>query len=106
MFYQYDQNNSCGIFKVDDEMGIGVKVIIEEDNAVQANNKAEYVGLYFNGVNDGIDCQCCGDRWVYCSEEDAILIENDSLTGYILEPSFIHYKDGTIKKITSTNNTV
>ena len=28
-----------------------------------ANDIAQGNGIYFNGVADGIDCDCCGDRW-------------------------------------------
>lgn len=59
-FYEYRQNNSGGSFDFDADAGISVNVIIEADNAQEANYKAEDIGLYFNG--DG-DCPCCGDRW-------------------------------------------
>ena len=41
MFYTYRQNNSYGVF----------------------DEKAENIGLYFDGVEKGRDCPCCGDRW-------------------------------------------
>ena len=25
--------------------------------------KAKTLGIYFNGINIGIDCKCCNDRW-------------------------------------------
>ena len=28
-----------------------------------ANRTAQDKGLYFDGVEKGIDCECCGDRW-------------------------------------------
>lgn len=70
-FFTYDQNNSGGRFDVDDKGGIAEAVIIEADSADEANDRAEGLGLYFNGTDDGgPDCPCCGDRWYRVSESD------------------------------------
>ena len=61
MFYTYIQNNSGGSFKITKK--IKHYVIIEADSAKEADEKAESIGLYFDGVKKGIDCPCCGDRW-------------------------------------------
>lgn len=61
MFYTFSQNNSGGFFKRDDS--VREYVIIEADSAEQANERAEAVGIYFNGCATGSDCTCCGDRW-------------------------------------------
>lgn len=63
MFYEYNQNNSGGSFFSDDLRGISHIVIIEADSPNQADAKAEDIGLYFNGCDSGMDCDCCGDRW-------------------------------------------
>jgi hypothetical protein len=63
MFYTYNQNNSGGKFHFNEEDGITHIVIIEADDVIEANFKAESVGIYFNGVEEGRDCECCGDRW-------------------------------------------
>lgn len=64
MFFTYHQNNSGGEFVYDYDAGIAVNVVIEADNADDANEKAEAIGLYWNGVaDDRGDCECCGDRW-------------------------------------------
>ena len=55
MFYTFTQNNSGGCFDADDE--ITHFVIIEADNANLANELAELVGIYFDGVNDGRVCR-------------------------------------------------
>lgn len=62
-FFTFVQNNSGGDYIYSPEEGIGEYVIIESENASQANKKAEDIGLYFNGVDKGLDCECCGDRW-------------------------------------------
>lgn len=61
MFFQYHQNNSGGSFIVNDE--VTYDVIIEAASAAEADSKAETIGIYFDGVDKSIDCDCCGDRW-------------------------------------------
>ena len=62
-FYEFSQNNSGGSFDHDRDAGIGYRVWIEANNADQANDLAEGIGLYFDGCDTGMDCDCCGDRW-------------------------------------------
>lgn len=62
-FYEFCQNNSGGFFVCDDERGIGPLVWIEAASANEANDRAESIGIYFDGVSDNRDCSCCGDRW-------------------------------------------
>ena len=31
--------------------------------AQEADTRAEKFGIYFDGVKNGQDCDCCGDRW-------------------------------------------
>lgn len=61
MFYKFDQNNSYGRFDVNDKVCQGL--FIEADNEGEAIEKAEELGCYWDGVEEGIDCPCCGDRW-------------------------------------------
>jgi len=70
-FYEFNQNNSGGSFHFDEEAGITHFVIVEANNANQANALAEAIGIYFDGCNDGRDCDCCGDRWYEQWREDA-----------------------------------
>lgn len=62
-FFKFNQNNSGGRFHIDDENGIGPDVWIEAHSADEANSIAESMGIYFDGIDDGRDCSCCGDRW-------------------------------------------
>jgi hypothetical protein len=57
-FFHFNQNNSFGQYD-----GPALDVVIEAENAKDANHRAEDNGLYFDGCMDGIDCKCCGDRW-------------------------------------------
>lgn len=61
MWYMYYQNNPGGRFHEDDY--VGHVVMIEAGSYRSADDIAEQIGIYFDGVNDGRDCSCCGDRW-------------------------------------------
>jgi len=60
MWYTFNQNNSGGSFDYDKDRGITHFVVIEADSAAEANDRAERIGLYFDGSGD---CPCCGNRW-------------------------------------------
>lgn len=107
-FFTYSQNNSGGHWYSDEENGIGQYVIIEADNADDADVEAERIGLYFNGVSDDRDCECCGDRWTYSySSGDTVpMIYGEDVSNGIFKESYtlgldsyIHYKNGEIKKV-------
>jgi uncharacterized UBP type Zn finger protein len=69
-WYEFRQNNSGGSFDIDGE--IGKIVIIEAESADMANSFAESIGIYFNGVQKGYDCECCGSRWHKANEWDVV----------------------------------
>jgi hypothetical protein len=60
-FFHFSQNNSGGSFVIDETLAH--HVIIEAYDALDANTRAMQIGIYFNGCDSGMDCQCCGDRW-------------------------------------------
>jgi hypothetical protein len=60
-FYEFRQNNSGGSFNVDNN--VAHMVLIEANDYGEAITIAESLGIYFDGVEDGMDCECCGDRW-------------------------------------------
>ena len=109
MFYTYRQNNSYGVFDVDEH--VKHYVIIEADAASEADKKAENLGIYFDGVEKGRDCPCCGDRWhkayslgagIEGTKEPEIwgqsalkyLKENGK---FLEEEAIIYYKDGKVE---------
>lgn len=116
MFYTYTQNNSAGVFITDHPEGLSHYVIIEADNAREANYRAERIGLYFDG---SLDCPCCGARWsemwdgegdleplIYGCEvkDDGKLDQSEMrcpITAWINDgpEGYVHYKDGTVKPI-------
>lgn len=69
-FYTFNQNNSGGRFHFDEEAGITQYVIVEANDYEHANERAKEIGLYFDGIDSGQDCPCCGDRWYSCDESD------------------------------------
>ena len=107
MFYTFNQNNSGGDF-VYRKGSISHYVIIEADSASEATDRALDIGLYFNGVDKGMDCPCCGDRWYPLWLEDATEMPTiysqeispempDDWMKWIDGPEgYIHFKDGTV----------
>jgi hypothetical protein len=60
-FYEYSQNNTGGSFVTDDKLCH--RLFIEANSSTEADEIAEGFGCYWNGVDEGSDCPCCGDRW-------------------------------------------
>lgn len=60
-WYEFYQNNSGGKFIINDNLCR--LLYIEAENYPEAKKKAEDLGCYWDGVQKGIDCPCCGDRW-------------------------------------------
>ena len=109
-FFKFYQNNSGGSFVVDKKLCR--TIIIEAKDDSEANSIAEDLGIYFNGVNSGIDCDCCGDRWYECNEGDQIIIKKQENLinelqkeadeyGWTSPESRIFYKNGKVKEIFS-----
>jgi hypothetical protein len=103
MFYRFHQNNSGGWFAEDDDVAITVH--IEANSAEEANQIAQQHGIYFDGVADGQDCDCCGDRWnetsewdgseeIEISKYDKLWVKNGEVYAYV------YMLDGTKKTLT------
>lgn len=102
-FYTYLQEKTNGYFITNEQKGIGKVVIIEETSAERANNKAEQINLYFNGVELGIDSPYYGDRWYRCNEwngEKEPMVNGLCVNDYrdtFKYDGYIHYINGTIE---------
>jgi hypothetical protein len=105
-FYTYGQNNSGGSFEISPKEGISIFVIIEAESSEKANEIAEEKGLYFNGCEEGLDCDCCGDRWSRADESDGY--EKPCIYGapieeyksnYSDQDCYVHYLSGDIKHV-------
>ncbi len=81
MFYEFKQNNSGGHFVVNDKLCH--RVVIEADSTHEAIDKAERLGCYWYGVQEGRDCSCCGDRWNK-DYLDAINLEKINERGFLV----------------------
>jgi hypothetical protein len=112
-FYNFDQNNSGGSFVVDNDLCH--RLYIEADSADEATAIAESMGVYFDGCESGMDCECCGDRWYRLWTHDGITFPYkfgnatfDTIEDYVQHivdnwgwtapDARIFYKDGTRKE--------
>lgn len=120
-WYNFTQNNSGGYFDVDDK--VCHRLFIEAESFDDAIKKAEELGCYWDGVNKGIDCSCCGDRWSIMRDNNPINIEKYATEGWRGRIKFrnieeyaqfmaneygwtvpdirIYYHDGNVKEIFS-----
>jgi hypothetical protein len=89
-WYEFRQNNSGGSFAIDDD--VTVYVLIQADSTKSANTKAEEVGIYFDGVGNGQDCECCGDRWY--EADDAM----ESFTTYNWSDRFEPHEHANVRE--------
>ena len=104
-FYTFDQNNSGGYFVKDETNGICETVIIEANDSKQALSILEALGDKVDGFWSY--CSCCGERWsMWIDEDDAKDVPSiydtpieDYKKGMFRESAFVHYLDGTIKKV-------
>ena len=85
-FYCFRQNNSGGQFIGD------VVINIEADSAEEANEIALDNGIYFDGVEEDKDCECCGDRWHRVREDERYVADFPHDTGISLERCNYPYK--------------
>ena len=91
MFYVFQQNNSGGSWDIDELNGIGKIVIVEADNVDLAVEEALKIGLYFDGVKKGIDCECCGDRWYGSPDEyDTLYDVSECVAIAKSSPVYVH----------------
>lgn len=101
-FFLFDQNNSGGLYELNDSLTH--YVFIEAASANEANAIAESIGIEF-----GVGCPCCGDRWNPVFDDDGMvspLIYNRSVEQYDFNWSItagdtycrIYYLSGIVKE--------
>lgn len=99
-FFEFSQNNSGGLFDIDDERGIGPKVWIEAVDTEHANSRAVGLGIYFDGVEDGSDCECCGDRWHPAYGDGSATPDINAEYDFNWHNTvYVHGIDGAVKRI-------
>lgn len=62
VFYQYRQNNSGGSHEINEN--VTLNVYVQASSPEEADARAKRIGIYFDGVDNNVDCECCGDRWI------------------------------------------
>lgn len=105
-FFSFDQNNSGGSFDIRPEDGIGEYVIVEALDVNHANQRAEQIGIYFDGCDNGMDCNCCGDRWSRAWDDEGDpepMIYGTPVDkaerSMFRDTAFIHYLEGPFKTV-------
>jgi hypothetical protein len=93
-FYEFSQNNSGGSFTTDDNLCH--RLFIEADSDEEAISKAENLGCYWNGVDEGSDCPCCGDRWYPSGNAVDLENMNKGWGGYEISEWLTEKKDASI----------
>lgn len=113
-FYTYIQNNSGGGFVEDADLGVTHRVIVEADDAYDADRIAESIGIYFDEDYD-VDCKCCGTRWspawgagdpvpsIY-GQDVSTGVYYSEWTSWTTPEAYIHYKDGRVVPVVATKN--
>lgn len=79
-WYEASQNNSGGSFVVNEVLCH--RLFIEAESAEQASNIAQKLGVYYDGCRNGMDCNCCGDRWYEPDKVPDLTKMEVSVTGY------------------------
>ena len=75
MFLLFDQNNSGGGFDFDKKAGITETVVVEGNDYDHCISRALDIGIYFDGCEKGLDCDCCGDRWYEPWDEEGLTLD-------------------------------
>ena len=100
MFYHFRQNNSGGYFVIGEN--VNVHVFVEASTPRLANERAEQVGIYFDGVSAGVDCECCGNRWyrIYegenCEQGEQTLCIYGEPIEVVSDETIIYMADGRV----------
>lgn len=102
-YFEFSQNNSGGGWQVDHEAGISEVVFVQASTPAEANEKAKAIGIYFDGLDTGRDCSCCGSRWTACWESDEgkeeAPVASKVADGKV---AFVHHADGKVEKVVGT----
>lgn len=65
-----DYKENLKLFVVNDSNGTGERVFVLAKDETSALDLLEGKSVvYFDGVSEGLDCECCGDRWWRGAEE-------------------------------------
>jgi hypothetical protein len=85
-FYNFSQSNPSGYYSD----GMPKELYIQAATPELANYIAETYGVYFDGQLNGLDCECCNDRW-YRAEKWNVVEAKDLPTDLEDGKILIHY---------------
>lgn len=84
-YYLFRQNNSGGYYS-----NVPTEIYIQAPSSEEANEIATKHGIYFDGIENGFDCECCGDRWNRVDETYAI--DKIDISFMLSEYLVVYYK--------------
>jgi len=97
-FFRFRQNNSGGVFVVNDK--VAHSVVVEAHSPQHANHRAKEMGMF-----DMSFCECCGPRFskAFNSEEgfdsaDEAVSQSRHTTFRSKDSVVVHFTDGTTKR--------
>ncbi len=101
MFFDFRQNPESGTIVHDDS--VRHLVIIEAHSAAHANKRGLELGMYFDGLERGLDCECCGDRWYRAQARSGYETDPTELHPFPEATKqaniIVHYLDGRIAEL-------
>lgn len=74
-FYVFDQSNPGGSYDPDAAKCVIILAESLDDANEIAEEKDRNTGIYFNGMDKGIDCKCCNDRWYPVYRTDKLSVK-------------------------------
>lgn len=95
-FFAYRQNNSGGSFMCDEN--VAHLVVIEAADAATADALAETHGIYFDGVESGQDCSCCGDRWDRAWKHSSTELALAGQKTYFHDKAIVYHANGRVDR--------
>ena len=119
LYYVMRQYPNRGEYEIN--ANVASIVVIQTHDPLKANFIALSKGIYFDGIEKGIDCSCCDDRWKPFTSRsrghNMPMVEHVPLLTYLDDwissdmlqgcPShtlaYIYYSDGEKEKITVGN---
>jgi hypothetical protein len=102
MWFTFSQNNSGGRFVTDKSKGLGEVVWIEAYSMDRVLELASDIGIYFNGVEEERDCDCCGDRWDLPNSYEGAIESDLCYPAYLEGKGYIHHLSGLITHVSGT----
>lgn len=89
-FWVYTQGMIHGHYVVDQQRGLSTTVFVQAMTPPEADQRLVAAGGYFRGVEAGVDCSCCGDRWSPAGSERPMSVMLPEIYGFAIDGSYNH----------------